>query len=109
MATVGIQEQIKEICKKIVNKFHPEKIILFGSYAYGEPNQYSDVDLFVVMPFKGSSLSQVAKIITRTKPDFALDLIVCTPEQLKEKLAIHDRFIQTIVQKGKIAYEAKHD
>ena len=44
------EELIKEIKNRIVSEVHPEKIILFGSYAYGTPTKDSDVDLLVIMP-----------------------------------------------------------
>jgi len=108
MANIMSQKNIKELCEQIAEKFHPEKIILFGSYAYGKPNQYSDVDLLVIMPFNGSPLSQAAKIITQIKPKTAVDLIVRTPEQIQERLMMNDSFIKEIFKDGKVAYEAKH-
>jgi uncharacterized protein len=107
MANIMTQKYIKELCKQIVENFHPEKIILFGSYAYGKPNQYSDLDLLVIMPFNGSPLSQAAKIITQIKPKTALDLIIRTPEQIQERLAMKDNFMKDIIENGKVTYTVK--
>lgn len=98
------QKQVDEICKNIAKMFHPEKIVLFGSYAQGTAGPYSDLDLLVVMPFEGSPLSQAAKIITKLKPSIALDLVIRTPEQIAERIASEDGFIKEIFEHGKIAY-----
>ncbi len=51
---MNVKSEIKNLCRQIVENFNPQKIILFGSHAYGKPNADSDVDLLVVMPFEGS-------------------------------------------------------
>jgi predicted nucleotidyltransferase len=51
-------EKVQEICTRIATHFHPEKIIVFGSHAYGKPGPFSDLDLLVIMPFEGSPLQQ---------------------------------------------------
>jgi len=101
-------EQIARLCEQIVREFHPQRVILFGSHAYGQPSLDSDVDLLVVMPFEGSSREQAAKIRSRIDTPVALDLLVRTPEQLSERLAMDDFFMQEITQQGKVLYEANH-
>ena len=101
-------EQVQEICDRIAREFHPEKIIVFGSHAHGQPGPFSDLDLLVVMPFEGSPLQQAARIISRINPAIGIDLIVRTPEQLRARLAIQDVFMREIVRRGKVAYEAHH-
>jgi predicted nucleotidyltransferase len=101
-------EQINLLCEQIAREFKPERIVLFGSHAYGTPGPFSDVDLMVVMPFEGSPLQQAAKILTRINPTMALDLIVRTPQQVTDRLAMKDGFMQQIVQHGKVTYEAQH-
>ena len=99
--TKDIQRRINEITKKIVIEFKPEKIILFGSYAWGEPNQDSDIDLFIVK--KTNDPNEVAIKIDRAifPRFFLLDLIVKTPEQIKNT---KNYFIENILNKGKILY-----
>ena len=53
-------QTIQDLCNHIVQEFHPDRIILFGSYAYGNPTPDSDVDLLVVLPFEGKNLLEVA-------------------------------------------------
>ena len=103
-----VLKQIQTLTEQIAREFHPERIVLFGSHAYGKPHQFSDVDLLVVMPFEGSPLQQAARIITRLQPPFSLDLIVRTPEQVNERMAMQDGFMQEIFARGKTVYEAQH-
>lgn len=97
---------IRNICDRIAEEFRPEKIILFGSHAYGTPTSESDLDLLVVMPFEGSPLSQAVKISRQLKLMIPIDLIVRTQEQLDRRLAMDDFFMREIVERGKVMYEA---
>lgn len=96
---------IRRLADEIAERFHPEQIILFGSYAYGKPNQYSDVDLLVVMP-ASDEISKSVKIYQSIDTPFSVDLLVRTPERLKRRLAWGDSFLQEIVSRGQILYEA---
>jgi uncharacterized protein len=100
---------IKKLCRRIAEEFQPEKIILFGSQAYGKPRPDSDVDLLVVMPFEGGYFEQAHKIRMRLGLSLPIDLLVNTPEQLQYRLDIGDRFMREIVERGKVMYEATHD
>jgi predicted nucleotidyltransferase len=95
---------IHKLAQEITEKFRPEKIILFGSYAYGEPDEGSDVDLLVVMPAKNES-SQTSRIRNAIEYYFPLDLIVRTPETLRWRLEEGDWFLQEIMERGKVLYE----
>ena len=97
---------IKKLCRRIAEEFHPEKIILFGSQAYGKPTPDSDVDLLVVMPFEGSYFKKSHEIRMRLGLTLPIDLLVNTPEQLQYRLEIGDSFMQEIVERGKVMYEA---
>ena len=97
---------IKRFARKIAGKFHPHKIILFGSYAYGKPHNESDVDLLVVMP-ASDVVNMAIRICLAFNRDFSLDLIVRTPKQLEQGLEDNDWFLREIVEKGKVLYEAK--
>ena len=103
-----INAQIKNLCRQIVEGFNPQKIILFGSYAYGKSNADSDIDLLVVMPYEGNELEQMVKVRRRLKSTFPLDVLVKTPAQLKERSEMGDFFIREIIEKGKILYEAEN-
>jgi predicted nucleotidyltransferase len=95
------------LAREIADKFQPDKIILFGSYAYGKPHQDSDVDLLVVMP-AWNETSKACRIRLAVHHPFPLDLIVRTPENLQWRLAEEDWFLREVVEKGKVLYEKNH-
>jgi len=99
------QAAIDDVVRQIAEKFKPNKIILFGSYAYGKPTQISDVDLLVVMD---SSIKENQLSVTIRKAidyHFGLDLIVKTPKSLSSRIEMGDFFLKEILQKGKVLYE----
>jgi predicted nucleotidyltransferase len=95
---------IRAVVKQIAEKFQPERIILFGSYAYGQPRPESDVDLLVVMETPLRSREQAAQIARAIDYHFGLDLLVRNPQQLAERLALGDFFLQEITERGKVLY-----
>ena len=98
--------QIREVGQRIGRRFHPQRVILFGSYAYGRPTEDSDVDLLVVMPGEGATADQSVEIRMAIRPSFPMDLLVRTPEKLQERLDIGDSFVRRILDEGKVLYEA---
>ncbi len=99
-------EEIQRLSDKIAQDFHPERIILFGSYAYGRPTPDSDVDLLVILPHKGKGSAKSAEILVQVRPTFPVDLLVRTPEQMQQRLAWNDFFLREILEKGRILYAA---
>ena len=97
---------ISALSDRIVREFRPEQIILFGSYASGKPNEDSDIDLLVVLPFEGKAAYKAGEIRTKVRPEFPVDLIVRTPEQVADRLAMNDWFMRDIFAKGRVLYEA---
>src|SRR6516225_4665652 len=95
---------IRRFARQIADKFHPDKIILFGSYAYGTPHEWSDVDLLVVIPAYDQT-NQAIRITRAFEAPFSLDLIVRTPERLSRDVKDGDWFLQEITSKGKVLYE----
>jgi predicted nucleotidyltransferase len=98
---------IRAFARDVVAQFHPQKIILFGSYAYGTPHEDSDVDILVVMPAR-NQLDQAAKIHGQIQPPFPLDIVVRTPTNMKWRLEEGDSFLREVVEKGIVLYEADH-
>src|SRR6266852_1549768 len=76
---------IRRYARQVAERFQPDKIILFGSYAYGTPHEDSDVDILVVMPCR-NQLRQAYKMELSCDPPFPLSLIVRTPANLKWRL-----------------------
>src|SRR5438067_10097678 len=95
---------IRRYVRAIAEEFHPDKIILFGSYAYGTPHEDSDVDLLVVMPARDQH-AQAVRILWRLAAPFPVDLIVRTPKQMSWRLEEGESFTTTITTKGKVLYE----
>ena len=98
---------IRRFCNEVAKRFRPRKIILFGSYAYGKPTEDSDVDLLVVMNRtrqRGERMS--VRIRLALQRDFPMDLLVRTPAEITKRLRWGDCFMQEIIEKGKVMYEA---
>ena len=100
------QKEIKEITDQIVKKYRPEKIILFGSYAWGKPTEDSDVDLFIVKKSRKRRIDREQELSRHLFGcDFpAMDLLIYTPAEIKKRLNIEDPFIKDIICKGKSLY-----
>src|SRR5580692_7223648 len=83
---------IRRFARRIAERFRPEKIILFGSYAYGTPHAESDVDVLVIMPAY-DAVNQAIRICLALERPFSLDLIVRTPKQMERGLRDDDWFL----------------
>lgn len=100
------RREINAVVKRIAEKFDPERIILFGSYAYGKPHQYSDVDLLVVMNTQERPRAKQIEISRALSPHpFGMDILVRTPQQIKERIPMGDYFLREITTRGKVLYE----
>jgi predicted nucleotidyltransferase len=95
---------IGRFARQLGERFRPDRIILFGSYAWGRPNEDSDVDLLIVMP-AASETNQAIRMRLALDAPFPLDLIVRTPEHLQESLVQENWFLREIVSNGKVLYE----
>jgi predicted nucleotidyltransferase len=91
---------IKKISEEIKKKFNPQKIVLFGSYAYGIPKRSSDIDLFIIMDTQLPVREQAFLIRKEIKSFIPIDIIVRTPQQVEERIKMGDYFIKQIIQKG---------
>ncbi len=100
------QESIAELARSIALKFQPERIVLFGSFAKGKERSDSDVDLLIVMPYEGKSHRRAIEVLKEIQPEFSVDLLVRTSEEITRRLALNDFFMQDIFRKGKVLYES---
>ena len=100
--------QIETFVREVARQFQPEKIVLFGSYACGTPTEDSDVDLLVIMPHDRLAAVQAARIRQRIRAGFPMDLIVRSPEAIRQRLAIGDYFIEDNLEQGQTLYETEH-
>jgi uncharacterized protein len=96
---------IRRYARAVAERFKPDKIILFGSHAYGTPHADSDVDLLVVMRCR-NQIDQAIRILNAVEPPFPADLIVRTPANLGWRLAEGESFHSEIMTRGKVLYEA---
>jgi predicted nucleotidyltransferase len=99
--------EIRRFARQVAERFQPDKIILFGSYAYETPHAESDVDILVVMTCR-NQLDQAVKISLAIDPPFPLDIFVRKPHNLQWRLKEKESFHTEIVSKGKVLYEKKH-
>ena len=99
-------KQIKEEIRPLVQEYRPERIILFGSYADGNPTEDSDVDLLIILPFKGRSIHKAVDMRLKMNTSFPVDLVVRTPKKVQERLDLNDSFIMNIMKNGRLLYEA---
>jgi predicted nucleotidyltransferase len=95
---------IRRFARQVAERFQPDKIILFGSYAYGKPHRDSDVDILVVMACH-DEINQSVRIWQAIDPPFSLDLIVRTPRRLQWRIKEGDWFLREVMERGKILYE----
>ncbi|MEA3344448.1 MAG: nucleotidyltransferase domain-containing protein [Patescibacteria group bacterium] len=102
------QKEIEKIIKQIREKYKPEKIILYGSFANGDPTKDSDVDLFIIKRTKKERTKRHLEIdrmfLDRVVP---LDILVYTPQEIKKRLILGDFFIKNIINHGKVLYAEK--
>jgi predicted nucleotidyltransferase len=94
---------IREFARAVAEQFHPDKIILFGSHAYGTPHEDSDVDILVVLPCR-NQIDTALRIHDAIEPPFPLQLIVRTPSNLGWRFAERESFHTEIVTKGKLLW-----
>jgi predicted nucleotidyltransferase len=99
------QRNILTFVRQLAEKFEPERVVLFGSYAGGTPTDDSDVDLLVVMHHNKRNVEQSLDITRRVDRSFPLDLIVRKPSEVRRRLRQHDMFLTSILKEGKTLYE----
>jgi len=95
---------IENVVDKIANRYLPEKIILFGSYAKNNPRPESDVDLLVAMKTK-SPIEHAIEILQNVEHHFGIDIIVKSPEEIKHRISLGDFFLRDIIEHGRVVYE----
>lgn len=107
MAKTKINQEIEKITEQIIKNYKPEKIILFGSYAWGKPNKSSDVDLFIVKKTEDDPIRRCYEVRKAANSLFPLDVLVFNPKEIKERIKLGDFFLEEVTNRGKIIYEEK--
>ena len=102
-----IRKIILRMAEKIKTVYNPEKIVRFGSYAWGKPIRGSDVDLFIIKKTNERHIDRavrICEIIDEENCLVGVDVLVYTPEELSHRLNIGDVFIQKILREGEVLY-----
>ncbi len=100
---------IQDILEKLLADYAPEKVILYGSYAYGKPDRDSDIDLLIIKETTERFFDRmftVRRILTDPGRSVPVEPIVLTPKEVSRRLVIGDQFIAEIMEKGNILYAA---
>lgn len=98
-------KDIQRVNRRIVEEFHPQRVVLFGSHARGTAGEDSDVDLLVVLPFKGKAAEESARIRLHLRTTFPVDILARTPSMVRRRLAMGDPFMREVLEKGSVLYE----
>jgi uncharacterized protein len=99
--------RIDAISDRIVRLHAPDRIILFGSYAYGAPDEGSDIDLLVVLPFDGKGHKKAAQIASDVHAGFPLDVVAVRPADFERRYRDADPVIRDAVERGLVLYERR--
>ena len=97
--------EIDALAERIGAEFRPEKVILFGSHAYGTPSDDSDVDLLVIMEHSSSGVAQALRIVRQVRSRIPVDLVVRTPQEMRQRLRWNDFFLKEVVERGEVLYD----
>lgn len=88
-----------------IEAYEPERAILFGSYARGDADEYSDLDVVVIKRTEKRFFDRAIELAGLIKPNFALDILVYTPEEVEQMLQDGNSFLENVFSKGKVIYE----
>ena len=99
------REEIRAVADQIAQKFNPQKIILFGSYARGTAHPFSDIDLLVVLDNNAPGRDPEIEVVLSVPHKFPMDLLVRSPQEIVNRLRMGDTFFQDIMEQGVILYE----
>ncbi len=98
------EKEIKRIVDQIIEKYQPEKIILFGSFAYGKPGVASDVDLLIIKQTNQRRVDRIKEVLMKVQSDLPIEPLVYTQKELETRIDLGDFFFQNIIKKGKVLY-----
>ncbi len=107
VAAEEVNKVIQDLLEKLLVDYAPEKVILFGSYAYGTPQASSDIDLLIIKETDERFIDRwvaVRRILSDPKRTISLETIVLTPDEVASRLASGDQFLIEILDKGEVLY-----
>lgn len=101
-----LQKELNRITDIIINKYEPEKIILFGSLSSGDIHEWSDIDLAIIKETKKRFIERLHEVSLLTLPMLGVNFIVYTPEEFQDMVTQRQYFVvDEILKKGKVVYE----
>lgn len=103
----SVKNVVLSIAEEIKKKYHPEKIVLFGSFAYGKPSKDSDIDLLIVKDTKERPIDRrvrVRQLVSNLRKGYAFSPIVITSAEMSQRLKIGDQFLKEILSRGEVLY-----
>lgn len=101
-------KDILKVSERIAESFDPDRIIFFGSRAYGQPRRDSDVDLLVILPFDGNSFDKSTEILSAVDSPLSVDVQAVRPADARRRYRQWDPMIRDAFDRGKILYERNH-
>ena len=107
IAEPSVQELLSNLVQCIVSGYRPERIILFGSYAYGQPDDDSDIDLLIIKETSERPIDRrimVRRIAYDPNRRIAFSPLVLTPSELARQLKSGDAFLKEIITRGQVLY-----
>ena len=102
-----LRQRILEIVERVVERYRPKKVILFGSYAYGEPTEDSDVDLLIIKNTEKRPIDrwlEVKKLLRGLRPLMAVAPLVYTEREIAARIAMRDFFVEEVLERGEMLY-----
>ena len=109
ITTDSTRAMLRDIVARLSAEYRPKRVILFGSYAYGQPRPDSDIDLLIVKDTSDRFIDRwvdVRRILSDPKRTIPLETIVLTPQEITNRLNAGDQFLAEILKKGEILYDA---
>jgi predicted nucleotidyltransferase len=104
----GRSPVIEDLRSRLISGYAPEKIILFGSYAYGRPGRDSDIDLLIIKQTAENFLDRwmtVQRLLNGLHRSIPLEALVMTPDEINQRLLAGDQFLKEILAKGEVLYD----
>jgi len=106
-ATIDAQFVLQRILQRLVDEYNPQRVVLFGSLAYGQPDGDSDIDLLIIKETDETPLERrvhVRRLVAESGRRIPFSPLVLTPGELSDRLALADPFYQEIIARGKVLY-----
>lgn len=103
------RKEIANILGRLIAEYVPQQVILFGSYAYGDPRPDSDIDLLIIKDTSERFIDRwvtVRRILSDAQRSLPLDTLILTPQEVANRLAVGDQFVAEILERGEVLYAA---